>query len=150
MQIQGFDPGAEPDKVQTFYDLYLAGVPLDDPDGPPWSRNLYTWWIANGWSGEPRRAALATGDDGAVLGGCLVELPQRRNKHIGNVNLLVPPGQRRHGSWQWWDWPGDGRFWCWWWRVADLGQPARLDQHPDLDPEQRLRQHHRDRRRDRR
>lgn len=96
MQIQGFDPGAEPGKVQTFYEMYVAGIPLDDPDGPPWTHSLFTSWVRTGWSGERRKTALATDDDGARVGACLVELPDRRNKHIGNVTLLVPPDQRRH------------------------------------------------------
>ena len=97
MQIQAFDPGAEPDKIQPFYEFYVAGIPLDDPDGPPWSQALFTSWVANGWAGERRETALAIGDDGSPVGACLIELPVRRNKHIGYVTLLVPPGQRRHG-----------------------------------------------------
>ncbi|HEX4062251.1 MAG TPA: GNAT family N-acetyltransferase [Streptosporangiaceae bacterium] len=98
MRIEGFDPGAEPGKVQTFYEMYAAGIPFDDPDGPPWTPSLFMSWVANGWAGERRKTALAVGDDGAPVGACLVELPDRRNKHIGNVTLLVPPGQRRHGT----------------------------------------------------
>ncbi|MGH3157388.1 MAG: GNAT family N-acetyltransferase [Streptosporangiaceae bacterium] len=97
MKIQVFDPGAEPDKVRAFYEIYAAGAPIDDPDGPPWSQALYTAWIRRGWSGERRKTALAIGDDGTPVGAYLVELPERHNKHLGWLALMVPPGRRRHG-----------------------------------------------------
>lgn len=97
MQIQGFDPGAEPDKVRIFYEMYAAGQPIDDPDGPPFTRPLYMGWIRDGWAGERRQTVLATGGDGTPVGACLVELSEGRDKHIGRLTILVPPEQRRHG-----------------------------------------------------
>jgi RimJ/RimL family protein N-acetyltransferase len=97
MRIEGFDPGAEPGKVRAFYQMYVAGLPIDDPDGPPFSRSLYEAWIREGWAGERRQTALAVDDDGTPVGGCLVELPDRQNKHIGWVTIVVPPERRRRG-----------------------------------------------------
>jgi GNAT superfamily N-acetyltransferase len=98
MHIQPFDPAAEPGKVRAFYEIYATGVPIDDPDGPPWSPRLYSSWIRQGWAGEPRRTALAIDDGGTPVGAYLVELPQQRNKHLGWLALMVAPAQRRHGT----------------------------------------------------
>jgi GNAT superfamily N-acetyltransferase len=97
VQIEDFDPGAEPDKVRAFYEMYAAGLPIDDPDGPPFSQPLYMGWVKDGWEGERRKVALATDDDGTPVGACLVELSEGRNKHISHVTVLVPPRRRRHG-----------------------------------------------------
>jgi GNAT superfamily N-acetyltransferase len=97
MQIEGFDPRAEPDKVLAFYEMHAAGLPIDDPDGPPFSKPLYTSWIRDGWAGERRQAALATDDGGTLVGGVLVEFPDKRNKHIGQLTIVIPPDRRRHG-----------------------------------------------------
>jgi GNAT superfamily N-acetyltransferase len=97
MKIEGFDPGTEPGKVRTFYEMYAAGIPIDDPDGPPWTQTLYSAWVQRGWSGERRKTALAVADDGTRLGAYLIELPERRNKHLGHLTILVPPERRRQG-----------------------------------------------------
>jgi GNAT superfamily N-acetyltransferase/RimJ/RimL family protein N-acetyltransferase len=97
MQIEGFDPGAEPGKVRAFYEMYAAGLPIDDPDGPPFSPPLYMSWIRDGWEGERRQTALAVDDDGTPMGGCLVELAEGHNRHISPLTLVVPPDRRRHG-----------------------------------------------------
>jgi|SRR5579875_1149567 len=97
MQIEDFDPGAEPGKVRAFYQMYAAGAPIDDPDGPPFSQHLYTSWLRDGWAGERHRLALAVDDHATPVGGCCVELDDGRNKHIGGLTLVVPPGRRRHG-----------------------------------------------------
>jgi GNAT superfamily N-acetyltransferase/RimJ/RimL family protein N-acetyltransferase len=97
MQIEGFDPGAEPRKVQACYEMYAAGAPIDDPDGPAFSKTLFSDWFRRGFGGERRITAMAVADDGAWVGAYLVELPDRRNSHLGRLNLLVPPDRRRHG-----------------------------------------------------
>jgi GNAT superfamily N-acetyltransferase/RimJ/RimL family protein N-acetyltransferase len=97
MQIEGFDPEAEPRKVEACYEMYAAGVPIDDPDGPAFSQRLYCDWFRRGFGGERRLTALAVADDGSWVGAYLVELPDRRNKHLGRLTLLIPPDRRRRG-----------------------------------------------------
>lgn len=98
MRIEAFDPGAEPDKVDACYQLYVAGLPIDDPDGPPMSRAVFTGWVSRGFAGEPREAALALDDSGdSVLGGYVLELPHRGNTHLGFPMIMVHPGERRRG-----------------------------------------------------
>lgn len=97
MQIEDFDAGAAPGKARSFYQMYIAGMPIDDPDGPPFSESLYLSWLQQGFAGERRRTALAVDDGGTPLGGCLVELSDRRNKHLAYIALVVSPDRRRHG-----------------------------------------------------
>lgn len=98
MHIEGFDPGTEPDKADVCYRLYVEGLPIDDPHGPPMSEPVFTGWVSRGFGGEPREAALARGDsDGSVLGGYVLELPHRRNTHSGYLLVMVRPDERRRG-----------------------------------------------------
>ena len=97
MHIERFDPAAEPDKVQACYKMYVAGLPVDDPYGPPLSEGHIIAWFTEGWSGEPRETVLASDSDGAWVGGYLLELPSRRNAHIGYLYVFVDPPMRRRG-----------------------------------------------------
>jgi GNAT superfamily N-acetyltransferase len=98
MKIERFDPVADRDRVQACYELYAAAKPVDDPDGPPlMSPRVFAGWFAMGWVACPREAWAATGDDGSQVGGYLLELPDRDNRHQGWLQILVPPDRRREG-----------------------------------------------------
>ena len=97
MHIELFDPAAEPGKVAACYRMYAEGLPFDDPDGPPFPEKVFTSWIHEGFGGEPREVALAVDAAGQPVGAYLLELPQARNTHRGDLLPLVPPAQRRRG-----------------------------------------------------
>ncbi|HEY2575472.1 MAG TPA: GNAT family N-acetyltransferase [Streptosporangiaceae bacterium] len=97
MHIERFDPVAEPDKLRACYKMYIAGLPVDDPDGPPLSERHFAAWFTDGWIGQPRETALATDSGGAWVGGYLLDLPSRRNAHIGYLYVFVDPAMRRRG-----------------------------------------------------
>jgi GNAT superfamily N-acetyltransferase len=97
MHIERFDPVAEPDKVRACYKMYVAGLPVDNPEGPPFPEHHAAAWFEQGFGGEPREIALATDSAGAPAGWYLLELPQRKNKHLGYLDLVVSPDQRRRG-----------------------------------------------------
>lgn len=98
VRIEGFDPGAEPAKVGACYRLYVEGLPIDDPNGPPMSEVVFTGWVSRGFAGEPREAALALdGTGGSPAGAYVLELPHRRNTHSGYLVIMVAPGERRRG-----------------------------------------------------
>ena len=59
MRIEEFDPATEDGKVDACYQMYVAGLPFDDPDGPPMSEHLFSAWMREGWSGERRETAVA-------------------------------------------------------------------------------------------
>jgi GNAT superfamily N-acetyltransferase len=97
MRIETFDPATEPDKVKTCYEMYVAGLPVDDPDGPPLPEESFSGWMREGWSGERRETALASDENGDWVGAYVLELPDRRNKNLGFLVLQVAPGLRRRG-----------------------------------------------------
>jgi RimJ/RimL family protein N-acetyltransferase len=98
VRIEEFDPDAEPGVTRALYEMYLAGLPEDDPAGPPTSERVFTQWVRKGWGGEPREQALAIGDSGgSPVGGYVLALPHRKNKHLGELTVLVAPAARRGG-----------------------------------------------------
>jgi RimJ/RimL family protein N-acetyltransferase len=97
MHIERFDPAADDAKVAACYRMYADGLPIDDPDGPPMSEHLFCAWMRAGWAGERRETALAAAPGGAWAGGYLLELPDRKNSHMGDVTIMVAPGLRRQG-----------------------------------------------------
>ena len=97
MRIEEFDPATEDGKVDACYQMYVAGLPFDDPDGPPMSEHLFSAWMREGWSGERRETALATDVDASPVSGYLLELPHRKNTHMGELTVMVAPGRRRQG-----------------------------------------------------
>ena len=51
MRIEEFDPATDDAKVDACYQMYVAGLPADDPDGPPMSERVFTAWMREGWAG---------------------------------------------------------------------------------------------------
>jgi GNAT superfamily N-acetyltransferase/RimJ/RimL family protein N-acetyltransferase len=98
MHFERFDPAADPARVRACYDMFQAGLPVDDPGGPPASLPVFTGWWALGWVNCPREAWLAAPEPGGPWTGCyLLELPDEENTHLGMLTVLVPPDQRRSG-----------------------------------------------------
>jgi GNAT superfamily N-acetyltransferase len=98
VHIEDFDPDAEPGVTRALYEMYLAGLPEDDPDGPPTSERVFTQWVRKGWGGEPRERALATdGTGGSPAGAYVLALPHRKTKHLGELTVMVTPAARRGG-----------------------------------------------------
>ena len=97
MRIEEFDPAADDGKVDACYQMYAAGLPFDDPDGPPMSQRTFTAWMRAGWAGERRETALAADPGGGWAGWYLLELPDRKNVHMSELTVTVAPASRRHG-----------------------------------------------------
>lgn len=86
----------DPASARALYEVYLAGVPVDEPGGPPMSAKVFTGLLSRGWCLEPRENWLARAD-GVVTGGYSLELPDREDLDRAALRLLVAPGQRRAG-----------------------------------------------------
>jgi GNAT superfamily N-acetyltransferase len=96
VDVERFDAGADPASARALYEVYLAGVPVDEPGGPPMSPKVFTGLLSRGWCLEPRENWLAR-VDGVVAGGYSLELPDREDLDRAALRLLVAPGQRRAG-----------------------------------------------------
>lgn len=96
MRLEGFDPEADGAQRRACYAMYSAGAPADAPDHPPMTERVFQGWLAHGWTEAPRRAWLAT-DAGEPLGWYVLTVPDRENRHLAAVDLLVAPDRRRTG-----------------------------------------------------
>jgi GNAT superfamily N-acetyltransferase len=114
VRIELFDAAEDPAAARALYEIYLAGAPDDVPGGPPMSPVVFGGLMVQGWCCEPREMWLASPGSGAparagttagpgpaaggpVVGGYVLELPDRENQDRAGIWLLVAPGQRRAG-----------------------------------------------------
>ena len=79
------------------HEIYLAGVPADDPCGPPMSARCFAGWLALGWTEDPSETWLAGDGAGEVCGWYVLGLPQRENRHLAVLHPAVRPARRRTG-----------------------------------------------------
>jgi GNAT superfamily N-acetyltransferase len=99
MYFERFDPAADREHLRACYEMFAAGLPIDDPGGPPATLGVFTGWWVLGWVRTPREAWLASAEPGAPWTGCyLLELPDRENKHLGMLTVIVAPQHRRQGT----------------------------------------------------
>lgn len=103
MLIERLDPADEA-PARALYEVYAAGAPVDEPGSPPMSPRVWRGLMTSGWCAEPRETWLARAGPaepgqtaGAVLGGYLLELPDRENPDRAGLRLLVAPERRRAG-----------------------------------------------------
>ncbi|HEX4061524.1 MAG TPA: GNAT family N-acetyltransferase [Streptosporangiaceae bacterium] len=98
MRIERFDPVTDTEKIRVCHDLFVAAQAVDDPAVPPASLPVFTGWVSRGWDANPREGWLVPGDqDGTWAAYLLLEYPVKENRHWAHIDLLVAPGQRRHG-----------------------------------------------------
>ena len=89
-----FSPQEDSGLVDACWELAVAAQPVDDPDGPPLVRSVFTT--------SPRRADtagwLAPGAAAGTWSGfLLLDRPLQGNTHRAQVRLVVAPGRRRSG-----------------------------------------------------
>jgi GNAT superfamily N-acetyltransferase len=97
MKLERFDAAADSESVRACHDIFLAGAPADDPDGPPMLSRRFAAWLKLGWTEDPQECWLARGDSGEPCGWYLLALPQRENRHLAELTLVVHPARRRAG-----------------------------------------------------
>ena len=97
VQIERFDPAIETPVVRTCHEIHLAEWRADGVRRAPLSPRMFQAWLRYGWTEDRSEAWLARDDDGEVWGWHLVSLPERENRHLAYVNLVVSPPRRRAG-----------------------------------------------------
>jgi GNAT superfamily N-acetyltransferase len=97
MNLERFAPADDGAAVRACYEIYRAGAPADDPDGPPMPARSFAGWLALGWTEDPLETWLARDGAGEPCGWYVLGLPQRENRHLATLRPVVPPGRRRGG-----------------------------------------------------
>ncbi|HEX3389643.1 MAG TPA: hypothetical protein VHT94_11455, partial [Streptosporangiaceae bacterium] len=64
MKVERFDAGADSASVRTCHEIYLSGLPVDDPLVPPMSARGFAGWLALGWTEDLLETWLARDDSG--------------------------------------------------------------------------------------
>jgi GNAT superfamily N-acetyltransferase len=97
MQIERFDPEADATRTRACYQAYAASAPVDDPHCPPKSLQIFTGWLACGWT-EDHPEVWFAGDSLDEADGCYTAtMPLRENRHLAYVYPQVPPARRHAG-----------------------------------------------------
>jgi GNAT superfamily N-acetyltransferase len=97
MRTERFDPASDTVAVRACHEIYLAAARADGVRRPAMSPRTFQAWLRYGWTEDPSEAWLARDDDGDVCGWYLLSLPERENRHLADVNLVVAPLRRRNG-----------------------------------------------------
>jgi hypothetical protein len=95
MKVERFDPGTDSASVRACHEIYLSGLPDDDPLGPPMTPRVFAGWLALGWTEDPVETWLARDDSGEPCGWYMLNLPQRENRHRASLELMVHAARRR-------------------------------------------------------
>jgi RimJ/RimL family protein N-acetyltransferase len=97
MRTERLDPAGDTVSVRACHEIYLAAARADGIRRPLMSPRTFHAWLRYGWTGDPSEAWLARDDDGEVQGWYLLSLPERENRHLADVTLVVAPPRRRAG-----------------------------------------------------
>ncbi len=97
MRIERFDPATDEARLRDCHELVISGQEADDPNVPAVSYRRFRGWWTHGFADNPQQVWLATADSGALLGGYVLELPERENRANGFVSPIIAPDCRRRG-----------------------------------------------------
>jgi len=97
MRTERFDPASDSSAVRACHDIHLAAYRADGVRRTPMSPRVFQAWLRYGWTEDRPEAWLARDDDGEVAGWYLLGMPERENRHLADVTLVVAPPRRRAG-----------------------------------------------------
>jgi GNAT superfamily N-acetyltransferase/RimJ/RimL family protein N-acetyltransferase len=97
VDLEWFSPAGDSAAARACHEVYLSGIPADDPAGPVMSYRPFAGWLEHGWTEDPSEAWLARDAAGNACGWYLLTLPERENRHLASVALFVHAASRRRG-----------------------------------------------------
>jgi GNAT superfamily N-acetyltransferase len=97
MKVERFDPEKDSVSVRACHEIYLSGLPEDNPLEPPMTPRVFAGWLALGWTEDPVETWLARDESGEPCGWHALNLPQRENRQLAGLNLVVRADWRRVG-----------------------------------------------------
>ncbi len=95
LQIHRFGPD-DTQRVEAVRRLSNEVSAADSPWEHPWLPQQFDNLLRRGWDGEPPTSYLAT-SGGVPVGAALMFLPERDNRHLAWLWLMVHPEHRRRG-----------------------------------------------------
>lgn len=97
MRTERVDPAGDTAAVRVCHDIHLAAYRADGIRRPPMSPLSFRAWLRYGPTEDPAEAWLARDEDGEACGWYLLGLPERENRHLADVTLVIAPPRRRAG-----------------------------------------------------
>jgi RimJ/RimL family protein N-acetyltransferase len=97
VDLERFSPAGDAASVRACHEIYLSGRSADDPEGPAQSFRFFAGWMELGWTEDPSEAWLARDGAGKPCGWYRLGLPQRENRHLAELSLVVRASSRRAG-----------------------------------------------------
>jgi RimJ/RimL family protein N-acetyltransferase len=97
VDLERFSPAGDGASVHACHEIYLSGLLADDPEGPVQSLRFFAGWMELGWTEDPSEAWLARDGAGKPCGWYRLSLPQRENRHLAELVLVVHASSRRAG-----------------------------------------------------
>jgi len=97
MRIERFDPATDIGAVRACHEIHLAEWRADGVRRAPLSPRAFRAWLSYGLTGDPREAWLARDSAGEACGWYVLGLPERENRHLAGITLVVAPPRRRAG-----------------------------------------------------
>jgi GNAT superfamily N-acetyltransferase len=97
MRTERIDPASDTAAVRVCHEIYVAAARADGMRRPAMSPRAFLAWLRYGWTEDPSEAWLARDDDGEACGWYQLTLPERENRHLADLNLVVAPPRRRAG-----------------------------------------------------
>jgi GNAT superfamily N-acetyltransferase/RimJ/RimL family protein N-acetyltransferase len=95
VDIEPLDP-ADAGSLRACHAAFMAAQQVDEPQEPPFGERLFGCWLT--WGGDPSEVWLVRGRaEGSVAGWYRLELPDLENLDRANLDLIVPPEERRRG-----------------------------------------------------
>jgi hypothetical protein len=95
MHIEQFDAATDRDRVRACHEMFLAGMPTDQPGEPPTSLRAFAGWLTLSWTEDRPETWLARDAAGQPCGWYSLTLPERENTHLGYLSPVVGPAYRR-------------------------------------------------------
>jgi RimJ/RimL family protein N-acetyltransferase len=75
--------------LRACHDVMRSAERAEDPLGPPTSPQALAAFLAQGWVANPCEAWLAAAGDGAALGWCWLDLPDREDRRRAEAVIVV-------------------------------------------------------------
>ena len=97
MRTERFVPAIDTEAVRACHDIHLAEWRADGVRRAPMSPRMFQAWLRYGWTEDPPEAWLARDDAGEVCGWYLLTIPERENRHLASITLVIAPARRRAG-----------------------------------------------------